>query len=134
MNPIPALPEKIIALNDDSLLPYLSAQRLSPLYAVIPAPSLGRIMGWPWWRALTYSLDAINIFDAEDAPALAAYALRAGQRLVICTTSTPQIETIQALAKECGGQILTKRPATFTLGRPPYNAYRIAQLKRYLAL
>ncbi|WP_336763128.1 hypothetical protein [Asaia sp. VD9] len=133
MKPEALLPRRVIALYDRSLLAYLPPPDEAPPYAVIPAPGLGPIMGLPWWLALTRDLHGPKLFDAGSAPALAALALREGVAWVICTARGPALETIRALAPLCGGQILTSRPDALTLGRPPYNAYRLTQLSRYLA-
>ncbi|GBR01813.1 hypothetical protein ACFFGF_08075 [Asaia lannensis] len=133
MKPSSILPHKAVALYDNSLIAHLpSGEAFSP-YALVPAPGLGRIMGVPWWQALTLGLKMPVIFDADDAPALAASALRAGETWVICTATGPCLETVKDMARLCGGHILTSRPQALTLGRPPYNAYRIAQLHQYLA-
>lgn len=133
MKPEEILPLKVIALHDASLLDHLPLRGSSVPYAVIPAPGLGRIMGFPWWRALTDPLGIPAIFDADDAPALAASALRGGARWVVYTESGPTLETLMALAAICNGHVLTSRPDALTLGRPPYNAYRMGQLSQYLA-
>lgn len=133
MKPEEPLPHKIIALYDDSLLAHLPRPGFGTPYAVIPAQGIGRIMGFPWWQALTAPLGVPAVFDADDAPALAASALRGGAQWVVYTQSGPTLETLIALAKICNGHVLTSRPCTLTLGRPPYNAYRIGQLSQYLA-
>lgn len=133
MKPEDHLPRKIVTLHDASLLPHLPEPGKGPPYALIPAPGLGRIMGYRWWQTLTAPLDVVAVFDAGAAPALAASALRAGARWVVCTCPGPAQETVHALGMLCGGHVLTSRPDALTLGRPPYNAYRIGQLLQYLA-
>ena len=133
MKPKETLPHKIVALYDASLLPCLPGPGESTDYAVIPAPGLGRIMGFPWWQTLTASLEIPSIFDADDAPALAASAIRNSAQWVVCTQNGACLETLQVLALLHGAHLLTSRPAALTLGRPPYNAYRIEQLSQYLA-
>lgn len=133
MKPEETLPQKIITLYDASLLDHLPASESATPYAVIPAQGLGRIMGFPWWQALTQPLGIPAIFDADDAPALAASALRSGAQWVVYTQTGPTLETLLALARICNGHVLTSRPDALTLGRPPYNAYRIGQLSQYLA-
>ena len=133
MKPVQHLPRRIVALSDDSLLPLLSQSGFSVPYAVISGEGLGPIMGFPWWCALAEGLTVPTIFDAGYAASLAAYALREGQKWVVCTADAPSIETVRDIARQCGGHLLTTRPAALALGRPPYNAYRIGQLHQYLA-
>lgn len=133
MKPVDCLPHKIVALPDASLLPLLGQLGSSVPYAVISGEGLGPIMGFPWWRALTESLDVPTIFDAGYAASLAACALREGQKWVVCTANTPSIETVSEIARLHNAHILRKRPDSLTLGRPPHNAYRIDQLHKYLA-
>ncbi|GBQ83040.1 hypothetical protein [Asaia krungthepensis] len=133
MKPEDTLPAKLVALADPSLLVHLIQARPLTRFGVISAEGVGRIMGYPWWRALTETLEVPCLFDADDAPALAASALRQGADWVVCTGPAPAIATLRETARVCGGHVLTTRPDALTLGRPPYNAYRIGQLHTYLA-
>lgn len=133
MKPASGLPQKIVELYNATLLAHLPPPERSAPYALIPAPELGYIMGVPWWLAMTRDLAVPTVFDAGSAPALAASAFRSGIEWVVCTSCGPSLNTVREIARLCGGQVLTNRPPAITLGRPPHNAYRIAQLHQFLA-
>ncbi|GBQ13439.1 hypothetical protein [Swaminathania salitolerans] len=132
-NPADTLPDRLVVLHDRTLLPHLPPAGSVPVYGVIPAPGLGRIMGYPWWQNLTESLMIASVFDAGSAPALAASALRSGARWVVCDGKSPALDSLRDLAHRCDAHVLTSRPDAFSLGRPPYDPYRLERLKCFLA-
>ena len=132
MNAHGPLPTQFVTLHDPSLLPFLSNRTDKNFFGLIPPQGVGRVMGWNWWRALTCDSGMLTVFDADDGAGLAAYALRQGQTWVVCACQSPTIDTLRDLARQCGGHILQARPKAFDQGPPPYKAYHLEQLRRYL--
>ncbi|MBR2123753.1 MAG: hypothetical protein IJ934_01030 [Acetobacter sp.] len=90
--------------------------------ALLSSVGAGCFMGAPWWHALVRELEEavgqrfVHVLDCATSPAHAVMALTLGQRVaILLENGNLQNKTAQALYKQEGGILLSKRPETITL-------------------
>jgi|GEM_PF-1313134 len=129
----PPLPEHVIEIRDAEALTHVLTAAQGRPHALISIPGAARLLGAPWWHALTHNHPAPTILDCDTAAGRAITALTLGQTHLVFDPASPQYPAIAALAEQHNATVLPTRPDCFVMGLPPYTPYRLTQLQRYFS-